>query len=116
MLIRGKTPKGQPGVESVIKQYLYQMAYQEFIKANKFESVINCFVIPTADPQADVVKGHVSMGFLKKSICVLGNKLENIQVRLLPADKAFDHYLNGEKYPLSALKLDSTVPSVRTIK
>lgn len=119
-LIRGKTPKGQPGVESVIKQYLYQMAYQEFIQANKFESVINCFVIPTADPQADIFQGHVSIGFLKKYTgeSESGQKrgLENIQVRLLPTEDAFEHYLNGKKYPLSALKLDLPVPSVRTIK
>ena len=107
----GKAPKGQPGIESITKQYLYQMAYQEFIKDNGFDSIINCFIIPTANPKDDIIKGHVEMGFLKRSAF----RLENIQVRLIPVRDAYLKYLGGEKYPISALRLDTSIPSVRVI-
>lgn len=29
----GKKLRGQPGIESITKQYLYQLAYQPFVKA-----------------------------------------------------------------------------------
>lgn len=38
-------PKGQPGIESITKQYLYQLAYQKFIKDHNFSSVRNCFFL-----------------------------------------------------------------------
>lgn len=107
----GKAPKGQPGIESITKQYLYQMAYQEFIEDNGFDSIINCFIIPTANPKEDVVKGHVEMGFLRRSTFAL----ENIQVRLIPVKDAYLKYLNGEKYPISALRLNTSIPSVRVV-
>lgn len=111
-LIPGNEPKGQPGIESITKQYLYQLAYKDFIHAHHFDSIINCFIIPTEDPQADVFKGHVEMSFLRNSEF----KLENIQVRLLPVKDAYSRYLSGEKYPLSSLKLTQKDPSVRTIR
>ena len=110
-LIPGHVPQGQPGIESITKQYLYQLAYKDFICAHHFESIFNCFIIPTEDPQADVFKGHVEMSFLRKSEF----KLENIQVRLLPVRDAYSKYLRGERYPLSSLKLSQKDPSVRTI-
>ena len=106
----GIAPKSQPGIESITKQYLYQMAYQEFIELNKFDSIINCFIIPTANPRADVIKGYVEMSFLRNK----SYNLESIQVRLLPVREAYSTYLNGERYPLSYLKLNTSIPSVRT--
>ena len=40
----GKPPKSQPGIESVTKQYLYQLAYQDFISMHGFsqKNVKNC--------------------------------------------------------------------------
>jgi hypothetical protein len=43
----GNVPKGQPGIESVTKQYLYQLAYQKFITDHGFSEVKNCFLMPT---------------------------------------------------------------------
>ena len=111
VLEQGLPPKGQPGIESITKQFLYQMAYQEFINLNGL-SPINCFIIPTADPQADIYKGHVEMSFLRNKEF----KLENIQVRLLPVHEAYEKYLSGKAFPLEALKLESPFPSIRTIK
>ena len=46
-LEKGIAPTGQPGIESVTKQYLYQLAYQKFIEEHEFASIKNCFLLPT---------------------------------------------------------------------
>ncbi|WRK55189.1 LlaJI family restriction endonuclease [Coprobacillaceae bacterium CR2/5/TPMF4] len=43
-LEKGIIPSGQPGIESITKQYLYQLAYQKFIKDHEFSAVKNCFL------------------------------------------------------------------------
>lgn len=94
----GNAPKGQPGIESVTKQYLYQLAYQEFIGEHKFSVVTNCFLMPTEENDT-VDKESVSLQMLSK----LG--LESIKVRFLPATIAYESYLSGRKIDLSILKL-----------
>lgn len=54
------TPKGQPGIESVTKQYLYQLAYQKFINEHDFARVRNCFLMPTEEDKI-IKKGEVSI-------------------------------------------------------
>ncbi len=79
-LTKGKTLRGQPGIESITKQYLYQLAFKEFIEAQNIDSVSNCFLMPT---EGDMIisKGTASLPMLDK----LG--LEKIAVRFLPAKK-----------------------------
>ena len=97
---RGKTPKNQPGIESVTKQYLYQLAYQEFISKHGFakDNVKNCFLMPTAKTAIQNM-GTVSM----KMFAGLG--LKDIEVRYIPASIAYDHYLHGRKMDLKTLQL-----------
>ena len=97
-LEKGKKPKGQPGIESVTKQYLYQLAYQKFIRAHGFVSVKNCFLMPTENNEVEE-KGEVSMSMLSDL------ELQDIQVRIIPADMVFEHYLSGRKMDLKVLQL-----------
>ena len=98
VLVERQAPRSQPGIESVTKQYLYQLAYQQFIHDHGFSSILNCFIMPTeADSVVD--KGTVSMGILN------GLGLASIQVRLLPAATAYDYYLSGRKMSVSELRL-----------
>lgn len=94
----GQPPKAQPGIESVTKQYLYQLAYQKFIADHAFEGVENCFLMPTENKEI-ANRGEVSMEILS----ALG--LQNIKVRLLPADMVYSHYLSGRKIDIATLKL-----------
>ena len=96
----GKPPKSQPGIESVTKQYLYQLAYQEFISKHGFakEDVKNCFLMPTAKTAIQNM-GTVSM----KMFADLG--LQNIEVRYIPASVAYEHYLHGRKISVLELQL-----------
>ena len=94
----GVAPKGQPGIESVTKQYLYQLAYQKFISDHRFSAVKNCFLLPTENGEIED-RGEVSMEMLSS----LG--LQNIKVRLIPAKMAYDYYLSGRKMDIDLLRL-----------
>ena len=91
-------PTGQPGIESVTKQYLYQLAYQKFIDEHEFASVKNCFLLPTENSEIED-KGEVRMGMLSS----LG--LQDVKTRLIPATMAYDLYLSGRKMDIDTLKL-----------
>ena len=94
----GVIPKGQPGIESITKQYLYQLAYQKFIIDHGFKDVKNCFLMPTENSDIEN-HGEVEMEMLSN----LG--LQNIKVRFIPATIAYDHYLSGRKMDVNVLKL-----------
>ena len=96
----GKSMIGQPGIESITKQYLYQLAYKKFLEDHKFEqnNVRNCFLLPTENLEVEEL-GNVSMNMLT----TLG--LEKIQVRLLPAELIYSKYLKKTKFDINLLNL-----------
>lgn len=95
---KGIVPTGQPGIESITKQYLYQLAYQQFIEDHNFSSVKNCFLLPTENNEIED-KGEVRMEMLSN----LG--LQDIKIRLIPATMAYDLYLSGSKMDMERLDL-----------
>ncbi len=97
-LEKGKSLRGNPGVGDVTKQYLYQLAYREFIKAHNIVMVKNCFLMPTEGDKI-VKKGTAKMPMLE----ALG--LENIQIRLIPAKMLYECYLTQRKIDIGLLEL-----------
>lgn len=97
-LEKGKSLRGNPGVGDVTKQYLYQLAYKDFIKAHNISVVKNCFLMPTEKNEI-IKKGTARMPMLE----ALG--LENIQIRLIPASMLYDHYLLKSKIDIGLLEL-----------
>ena len=97
-LEHGRIPKGQPGIESITKQYPYQLAYQKFITDHGFNGVKNCFLMPTESEEIED-RGEASMEMLS----ALG--LQNIKVRFLPARMVYAHYLSDRKMDIDALNL-----------
>lgn len=97
-LKKGITPSGQPGIDSITKQYLYQVAYQKFIEEHEFTSVENCFLLPT-DHFYIEDKGEVKLEMLEN----LG--LQNIKIRFIPATLAYNLYLSEKKMGIEELKL-----------
>lgn len=89
---------GQPGIESITKQYMYQLAYQPFVEAHQIGAVRNCFLMPTASTEISS-KGAASLAMLDK----LG--LQRIQVRLLPAETMYRHYIENTKMDIQVLNL-----------
>lgn len=98
--INGKSIIGQPGIESVTKQYLYQLAYKKFIEDHGFKqkNIRNCFLLPTENSEVEEF-GSVRMEMLT----TLG--LEEIQVRLLPAEVIYNKYLKKTKFDIKLLNL-----------
>lgn len=97
-LEENKKLRGQPGIESITKQYLYQLAYQPFVEEHQIKTVRNCFLMPTNGNDV-VVKGTVSLAMLSS----LG--LQDIQIRLLPAQTMYKHYIENTKMDISILQL-----------
>lgn len=97
-LEKGKSLRGNPGVGDVTKQYLYQLAYKDFINAHYITEVRNCFLMPTEENEI-IVKGVAKMPMLE----ALG--LENIQIRLIPAAKLYDYYLMDSHMNIKELML-----------
>ena len=88
----------QPGLSDVTKQYLYQLAYQDFIDLHDFNGVKNAFLIPTYDNEIDN-KGYVEIKILHDL------SLENIQVIMLPANEMNQLYLDNKKMNVLRLKI-----------
>ncbi len=97
-LEKGEPPKHVPGIGDVTKQFVYQLAYKDFIAAHGFATVRNCFLIPTEEKNiADKKEVHMEI------FSSVG--LEDIKVRLLPADMAYQLYLLGKKIDIDLLEL-----------
>jgi len=85
-----KVLRGQPGVGDVTKQYLYQLAYKNFIIDHGMTAVKNCFLMPTEKNEV------VDLGYARiKMLEALG--LENIAIRLMPANDMFHCYLESKR-------------------
>lgn len=87
---------GQPGIESIVKQYFYQLAFKDFIQENELTNVKNVFLMPT-EGEKIIKKGTVKLKLFDDS------KLEDIEVILLPAKKIFDLYLKDETHDMEFL-------------
>ncbi|KEF36075.1 LlaJI restriction endonuclease [Schinkia azotoformans MEV2011] len=97
-LEHGKELRGQPGIGDITKQYLYQLAYKNFVNDHGIHDVKNCFLMPT-EQHSIINKGYVNIEMLD----ALG--LQNIQIRQLPAELIYSHYLANEKMDIGLLHL-----------
>lgn len=96
---------GQPGVGDVTKQYLYQLAYDDFITKQGYKYVQNMFFCP--DEAGDKEYGWVQMDMLHQ----IGNKkLENVAVVKLCASEMYDLYL--ENRTVDENDMDKYIPVV----
>ena len=89
---------GQPGLESITKQYLYELAFNEFIEKYRFKGVKNAFLLPKCTGEIENV-GTAKLEILSD----LG--LEDIQVVMLPADKINQCYLDNKRININGLNL-----------
>lgn len=88
---------GQPGVEDICKQYLYQIAYAPFIEAHNLKSA-NIFICP-ADGSESKLIGTASMPLFSWVTCKKSTPSE-IRLFKLSAEKLMDCYIANKKLPL----------------
>ena len=82
---------GQPGLESVTKQYLYHMAYQKFLSYFKVKNVKNVFLIPHEPFEGSVMTqkiGTVIFDILSRQTGV------DIETYYVDADVVWKAYVN----------------------
>ena len=98
--------KWQPGIESVVKQYVYQMAYENFINGSGIKRVNNYFLMPMDDKEGELVQieGSVEMEMFNQNGINQRNK-KDIKVRKLNANRLFEYYIKGRKIRVEELKL-----------
>lgn len=96
--IKGNKISKQPGIESVTKQYMYQLAYTDFINNCGFNKVINAFLFPKHGGEVEN-KGIVKLN-------KLFSYLEDIQIIMLPANIVNELYLNNQTIPILIKEYD----------
>lgn len=89
---------GQPGLSSITKQYLYELAYKKFLRLNGFKKVKNAFLFPSYDNQLEK-KGKVKLKILSD----LG--LSDIGIVMVPVDKLNRMYLKNDNEFFSIVDL-----------
>lgn len=97
-LEKGRSLRGYPGIGDVTKQYLYQLAYKQFITDHQISIIRNCFLMPT-ESDGVIIQGTAKLEMLSN----LG--LEHIQIRKIPATELFQYYLSRKRLPLEKLQL-----------
>ena len=97
-LEKGRTLRGNPGIGDIVKQYMYQLVYRKFLADHHIAVVKNCFLMPTEGKEV-INKGKAKLDMLS------GLGLEDIQIRLIPADMLFNFYLSGKKMEIETLEL-----------
>lgn len=88
----GQKVVGQPGVGDVTKQYLYQLAYDEFIVKQGYDYVQNMFFCPQEYAEKDY--GFVEMEMFQQ---IADKRLEDIAIVKLCAAEMYDIYLSNRK-------------------
>lgn len=89
-------PKNQPGIESITKQYLYNLAYKKFAEKHNFHYIKNYFILPTENNFVEDI-GYVELKMLND----IG--LNEIQNKLIPAYVVFEKYLTNSFYEICDL-------------
>ena len=86
---------GNPRIGDITKQYLYNLAFKDFIEIHKFNEYRNIFLFP-GDIENISKLGYVKMNMMEK----LG--LKNIMAVKIPAETFFKMYLNGIKLDIAS--------------
>lgn len=81
---------GQPGVEDIIKQYVYYSAYEKLINSSNCEYVQNAFLFPDEGDEVKVL-GEVDFSIISNKI----NNCKYIAVIKLPTTYMYDIYLKN---------------------
>ncbi|XRG77021.1 LlaJI family restriction endonuclease [Rossellomorea sp. GAMAL-10_SWC] len=78
-----------PGIQDVIKQYMYEKALHSYIESEKIDYWFNLFLFPTSS-HTKFNTGEVSISFL--------SELKNINLIKLPAEEIFEKYITFRKW------------------
>lgn len=98
--IKGK----HPGIEDIAKQFLYQQAYNKFIKKCGYQEIYNVFICPTEKETHRF--GKIKFNLIQSML--QSEELNDIQIVKTNADNLFDLYLANKKIEDPGLYLKLT--------
>lgn len=111
-LINEKDEKlvGNPGVQDVVKQYVYNAAIKSFIDNFRIGEVANVFLIPKleSDNSENLKIANVPYWTMQKNTF---NELPTLQVIKLNPNIVWDHYLNNQLINQSVFDAIKTSPT-----
>lgn len=96
-LEKDKKLSGQPGVSDITKQYLYLLAFNDFLEKHSIKHVENYFLLPS-EHEILVDKGFVQMSMFNRM------NLPSIKLKMLPAKTIYEYYLNDTEISLYELE------------
>jgi hypothetical protein len=107
---------GQPGLESITKQFLYELAYynvddnfnSDFFASGNITKIKNCFLFPDDGDGDDDIYNVNTVGYVSFDIFrggIINKPLQNIFVRKVYAQKFYEAYLSGKQINIAKLKL-----------
>ena len=94
---------GQPGIESVSKQFLYEMAYRPLLQCDATTVIHNAFVFPYESAKGEVdAKGVITMPMFTNPVSGpvtdrYGIGLQPIHILLIKPQAFYEQYLRNEK-------------------
>ena len=91
-LERGRV-SGQPGIADITKQYLYQLAFQDFIRDMGYDRVQNAFLFPGCGQEPEYL-GRAELSMLAGAG---PGGLSHIAAVRLPAGRLYDAYIAGRE-------------------
>ncbi len=94
----------QPGIESVVKQYMYLFAFLSYIKKYDIQigNVYNCFVLPQPDDYIEV-KDEVRLNIIHD--INTEKTIPSVKARYISPNRVFSCYLSSKKLSIDELKL-----------
>lgn len=90
--IENNSLKGNPGIDDITKQYLYNTTLKNYIEKNNINKIINAFVFPCE--VKTYVQGEVVLDFMKQFSDV------NINLIKFNVDEVINMYCDHKKYNL----------------
>ncbi|MFD2212386.1 LlaJI family restriction endonuclease [Metabacillus endolithicus] len=90
LLLSKERLEHNPGVEDVIKQYVYYLAYDDFIKKQKFDFSYNVLIFPSETSEIELI-GKVDLDFLRQAL-----NITDILLLKIPAKLIFELYLKDK--------------------
>lgn len=94
--------KKEPGIGDITKQYLYELAFKKLARENEFKIVKNAFLMPVYKKENKYNEnieniweeiGKVEFGLMNSLITDEEDKLNDIDVILLPVNEVYRRYL-----------------------
>ena len=108
--------EAQPGIESIVKQYMYLFAFMKFITEHKISmgNVYNCFILPKCEDEMQyedevelsIIHNMVEgISKVNNSIRTESMKIPRIQARYIDPEILYESYLINKDMRMSELHL-----------